>query len=308
MDRLNNMTLFVEVVNEGSFTAAAEKASLSRAQVSKSIMQLEEHLGTRLLNRTTRRISLTEIGHIYYERCIAILHDIEEIEELAGEQTSKPQGTLTLNAPTSFGVLYLSEVIPRYIKQHPEVQVSLKLSDRFIDVVAEGFDLGIRIAELEDTSLIARKIAPCKRVFCASPEYLKQKSIPKVPKDLANHDCLIYSNELKPDNWKLHGPEGINSIKVNGPVCADNGDILKAAAVSGLGITLLPTFIVGPDICAGRLQQVLPDYCPPEISIYTIFPSHRYLPAKVRTFVDFLSDYFGDNPNWDQFSKKNSAD
>ncbi|GMR18281.1 MAG: LysR family transcriptional regulator [Gammaproteobacteria bacterium] len=302
MDRLNSMTLFVEVVNGSSFTAAAGKTGLSRAQVSKSIMQLEEYLGTRLLNRTTRRVSLTEIGRIYFERCITILHDIEEIEGVAGEQTNKPQGTLTLNAPTSFGVLHLSEAIPQYLKHYPEMQVSLKLSDRFIDVVAEGFDLVIRIAELEDTSLIARKIAPCKRVFCASQEYLKQKGIPKVPQDLVNHDCLVYSNELKSDSWELHGLEGTESIKVNGPVCADNGDILKAAAVSGLGITLLPTFIVGPDICAGRLQQVLPDYCPPEISIYTIFPSRRYLSAKVRTFVDFLSDYFGDNPNWDQFN------
>lgn len=302
MDRFNSMTLFIEVVNGGGFTAAAEKTSLSRAQVSKSIMQLEAHLGTRLLNRTTRRVSLTEIGRIYYERCKTILYDIEEIEAIAGEQTSKPRGTLTLNAPTSFATLHLSEAIPHYIKQYPEMQISLRLADRFVDVVAEGFDLVIRIAELEDTSLIARKIAPCKRVFCAAPDYLKQKGTPGVPRDLANHDCLIYSNELKPDNWELHGPEGAEFIKVNGPVCADNGDILKAAAVSGLGITLLPTFIVGPDICAGRLQQVLADYCPPEISIYAIFPSRRYLSAKVRTFVDFLSDYFGDNPDWDQFN------
>ncbi len=301
MDRLNSMNLLIEVVREGGFTAAAAKTGLSRAQVSKSIMQLEEYLGTRLLNRTTRRVSLTEIGRIYHERCKTILQDIEEIEGIAGEQTSKPQGTLTLNAPTSFGVLHLSGAVPQYIKQYPGMQISLKLADRFIDVVAEGFDLVIRIAELEDTSLVARKIAPCKRVFCASREYLKQNGIPGVPQDLARHQCLIYSNELKPADWVLHGPDGTESIKVNGPVCADNGDILKAAALAGLGITLLPTFLVGPEIRAGRLQQVLADYCPPEISIYAIFPSRRYLSAKVRTFVDFLADYFGDNPEWDRF-------
>jgi len=302
MDRLNSMTIFVEVVNGGGFTAAAEKIGLSRAQVSKSVKQLEEHLGTRLLNRTTRRISLTEIGRIYYERCKSVLSDIEEIEGIASAQATKPHGTLMLSAPTSFGILHLNEAIPQYIKHYPQVQISLKLADRFIDVVSEGFDLVIRIAELEDSSLIARKIAPCKRVFCASPEYLKQHGTPKVPQDLAIHHCLVYSNELKPDTWVLNGPNGTESVKVNGPVCADNGDILKTAALSGLGITLLPTFIVGADLCEGQLVQVLPNYCPPEISIYAVFPSRRYLSAKVRTFVDFLSDYFGDSPEWDQFN------
>ena len=153
---------------------------------------------------------------------------------------------------------------------------------------------------LPDSNLIARKIAPCKQVFCASPDYLNQNGIPKIPQDLSSHSCLVYSNDLKPDTWTLHSPENIQSIKISGPVCADNGDILKAAAVAGLGITLLPTFIVGPDINAGRLLQILPDYCPPEISVYAVFPSRRYLSAKVRTFVDFLSEYFGDNPVWDE--------
>ena len=293
----------MEVVNQEGFTAAAGKLGLSRAQISKSVMQLEQHLGTRLLNRTTRRVSLTEIGRIYYERCTAILSDIEEAESIAGEQTDKPHGTLKLGAPTSFGILQLNQAIPEYIKQHPQVQISLSLSDRFIDVVSEGFDLVLRIAALENSSLIARKLAPCKRVFCASPGYLGKNGIPQVPQDLAIHHCLVYSNDLKPDNWVLHGPCGKESVKVRGPVCADNGDVLKAAAVAGLGVALLPTFIVGPELHAGRLKQVLPDYCPPEISIYAVFPSRRYLSAKVRTFVDFLSRHFGDNPDWDQFNQ-----
>jgi DNA-binding transcriptional LysR family regulator len=303
MDRLNSMTIFVEVVNQEGFTAAAEKMGLSRAQVSKSVMQLEAHLGTRLLNRTTRRVSLTEIGRVYYERCIVILGDIEEIEGIAGEQANKPHGTLRLSAPTSFGILHLNEAIPRYLKQHPQVTISLSLSDRFIDAVAEGFDLVVRIAQPEDSSLIARKVAPCKRILCAAPEYLRRNGMPQVPQDLAIHPCLVYSNDLKPDTWVLHGPNGEDSVKVNGPVCADNGDILKSAAVAGLGVALLPTFIVGPELQAGRLQQILPDYCPPEISIYAVFPSRRYLSAKVRTFVDFLSDCFGETPDWDQFSQ-----
>jgi len=302
VDKLNSMNLFVEVVNGGGFTAAAEKIGLSRAQVSKAVMQLEAHLGARLLNRTTRRVSLTEIGRIYYERCKAILHDIDGVEDIAREQSSKPHGRLTLSAPTSFGMLHMNEVITQFIKQYPQVQISLSLADRFIDVVSEGFDLVIRIAALEDSSLIARKIAPCKRVFCASPDYLHREGIPQVPQDLGIHHCLIYSNDLKPGTWVLHGPHGTEFIKVNGPLCADNGDILKSAAIAGLGITLLPTFIVGADLRAGRLQQVLSNYCPPEISIYAVFPSRRYLSAKVRTFVDFLSDYFGDKPSWDQFA------
>lgn len=301
MDKLNSMKIFVEVVNGEGFTAAAEKIGLSRAQVSKSVMQLETHLGTRLLNRTTRRVSLTDFGRIYYERCNSILNEIDEIESMASQQTVSPRGILTISAPTSFGIVHLNKAIPEYIKQYPDVQITISLTDRFVDVVAEGFDLAIRIAELKDSSLIARKIAPCKRVLCASPDYLQKHGIPHVPQDLKIHQCLPYSNELRPDVWTLQGPNGNETIKINGPVCADNGDILKDAAVAGLGITLLPTFIVGPELISGNLKQVMHDYSPPEISIYSVFPSRRYLSAKVRTFVDFLSDYFGDNPVWDNF-------
>lgn len=301
MDRLQNMSLFVEVVKHQSFSAAADRLGLSRAQVSKAIMQLENHLGTRLLNRTTRRVSLTQTGQIYFERCKTILQDIEEIEGIAGEQTTKPHGRLSVSAPTSFSILHLQEAIPTYLRQFPDVQITLSLADRFVDVVAEGFDVAIRIAELEDSSLVARKLAPCRLVFCASPAYLKKFGTPKVPQDLAIHHCLTYSNDPRPDTWVLHGPNGVESVKVNGPLNADNGDILKAAALAGLGIVAQPTFIVGPDLRAGKLQQVLVDYCPPEISINAVFPSRRYLSAKVRTFVDFLGGYFGENPAWDQF-------
>lgn len=293
------MTIFAEVARTGGFTPAARQLGLSRAQVSKSVQQLERHLGARLLNRTTRRVSLTEIGGIYFERCKAILEDIEEIEEIAARRTTEPSGRLALSAPTSFGMLHLQAAIPVYLEKNPAVQIALSLADRFIDVVAEGFDLSIRIAELEDSSLIARRIAPCKRALCASPAYLEKNGTPRVPQDLAIHHCLVYSNELKPDFWKLHGPEGVEAVRVNGPVCADNGDMLRAAALADLGITLLPTFIVGADLKSGRLLPVLADYCPPPLSINAVFPSRRYLSAKVRSFVDFLADYFGDKPQWD---------
>lgn len=295
------MAIFIEVMNGKGFTPAADKLGLSRAQVSKAVMQLEQHLGTRLLNRTIRRVSPTEIGKIYYERCKTILSDIAEIENIASQQATNPQGTLTISAPTSFGILHLKDAINQYVKHYPQMQISLNLADRFVDVVAEGFDLAIRIASLEDSSLIARRLAPCKRVFCASPDYLAKNGQPQVPQDLAMHHCLTYSNDLKPDTWTLHGPNGSESVKVNGPLCANNGDVLKSAAVAGLGIILLPTFIVGPDISAGRLKPVLTNYCPPDISIHAVFPSRRYLSAKVRTFVDFLSEYFGEIPDWDKF-------
>ena len=174
MDRLGNMGIFVAVVEREGFSAAADKLGLSRAQVSKAVMQLEKHLGTRLLNRTTRRVSLTETGRIYYERCKIILNDIEEIESIAGEQTTNPHGTLTISAPTSFGILHLQEMIPAYLKRYPEVQISLNLTDRLIDVVSEGFDVVLRISALEDSSLIARKIAPCKLILAASPAVGRQ--------------------------------------------------------------------------------------------------------------------------------------
>ena len=299
MDRLHGMRIFVDVVNSGSFSAAADKIGLSRAQVSKSVMQLERYLGTRLLNRTTRSISLTEPGRIYFERSSELLDEINEIETVVANKSGETRGRLTLSAPTSFGIFQLQDAIPAYLERYPEVQISLSLADRFIDVVAEGFDLVIRIAELEDSSLVARRLAPCKRILCATPSYLEKHGTPQVPQDLAIHHCLVYSNELKPDTWRLQGPDGNEDVKVNGPFCADNGDILRAAAVAGLGVTLLPTFIVGTDLRSGKLRQILPEFCPPEISVHAVFPSRRWLSPKVRSFVDFLTEYFGDHPEWD---------
>ncbi len=302
MDKLKYMAIFVEVANGEGFTAAAELMGLSRAQVSKAVIQLETHLGSRLLNRTTRRVSLTEIGRIYYERCKAILCDISEVEAIASEQSVTPNGVLRLSASTSFAVLHLSKAIPLYLKQYPGVQISLSLADRQVDIISEGYDLALRIAKMEDSSLIARKLAPCKRVFCASPEYLAKNGTPLKPQNLKSHQCLIYLNDPNPNTWTLHGTKKTESVKINGPISADNGDVLKAAALNSLGVGLFPTFIVGPDIRARRLTQVLADYCPPEISIYAVFPSRRYMSAKVRTFIDFLSHYFGENPSWDQLS------
>ncbi|HKJ51678.1 MAG TPA: LysR family transcriptional regulator [Gammaproteobacteria bacterium] len=292
------MNIFVEVARRGGFTPAARHLALSRAQVSKAVSRLEQHLGVRLLNRTTRRVSLTATGRVYLERCETILEDIAELEDTAARESGEPAGRLQLSAPTSFGILHLKRAIPAYLEKYPAVQISLSLTDRFVDIVAEGFDLAIRIAELEDSSLVARRIAPSRLVCCAAPDYLEKHGEPRVPQDLAIHHCLVYSNDLQPDRWQMRGPAGIESVRVNGPVCADNGDVLRSAALSGLGIALLPTFIVGADIRKGSLRQVLADYYPPPISINAVFPSRRFLSVRVRSFVEFLVEFFGETPDW----------
>ncbi|MDX2506651.1 MAG: substrate binding domain-containing protein [Gammaproteobacteria bacterium] len=207
---------------------------------------------------------------------------------------------MRISAPTSFGILHLQKLIPEYIKKYPGVQVSLSLSDRFIDIVAEGFDVVLRISKLADSSLIARKVAPSKLVMCASPAYLEQYGTPQVPQDLTLLPCLLYSNAPHPNRWQLSGPLGIEAVKVNGPLEADNGDILKSATLAGLGISLLPSFIVGPELCSGKLQAIMSDYAAPEISIYAVFPSRCYLSAKVRTFIDFLTESYAGDPVWDK--------
>ena len=293
------MKIFVEVASRGGFTDAAGHLGLSRAQVSKAVSRLEQHLGARLLNRTTRRVSLTATGRVYLERCETILEDIAELEDTAARQSGEPAGRLQLSAPTSFGILHLRRAIPAYLEKYPDVQISLSLTDRFVDIVAEGFDLAIRIGELKDSSLVARRIAPNRLVICAAPGYLDKHGEPRVPQDLAIHRCLVYSNDLKPDRWQLRGPAGIESVRVNGPLCADNGDVLRSAALSGLGIAMLPRFIVGGDIRTGSLRPVLADYSAPPISINAVFPSRRFLSTRVRSFVDFLAEFFGDSPGWD---------
>ena len=299
MDRFAAMRVFVEVVDGGSFTAASERLGLSRAAVSKSVMQLEEHLGARLLNRTTRRLSLTEVGRVFQERCREILDQVAEAETVAARSTAEPRGQLTVNAPHSFGTLHLGPALAEYCRRYPQVQVALSLNDRFIDVVSEGLDVVIRIARLEDSTLVARRMAPCRIVLCASPGYLAARGAPRVPQDLALHACLVYTNTPGGDHWLLSGPGGSESVSVNGPLCADNGEVLKSAALAGLGIAQLPTFICGEELASGRLVSVLPAWQPPAISVHAVYPSRRYLSAKVRTFVDFLSEYFGESPPWD---------
>jgi DNA-binding transcriptional LysR family regulator len=301
MDRLSSLRAFTKVVETGSFTAAAEKLGLSRALVSKAVIELERELGARLLERTTRRVKVNEVGAAYYERAARILAELDEADAAVRRLHATPRGTLRVSAPLSFAMLHLKPIITEYLAANPEVGLALSLSDRFVDLIDEGFDVAIRIARPDPSSLIARRIAPARRVLCAAPSYLERHGTPKSPGDLARHRCLPYAAGASAlhEVWRLAGPDGEHVVRAAGPLVSNNGDMLHCAAADGLGIALLPTFIVGPDLQAGVLQVVLPEYTPAELAIYAVYPPNRQLAAKVRVFIDLLAARLGPRPHWD---------
>jgi len=301
MDRLSGLAVFAQVVEARSFTGAARQLGLSKSAVSKQVAGLEDRLGARLLNRTTRRLSLTEVGAAFYERCTRIIAEAEEAELAVGRLQSEPRGRLRLNAPVSFGHLHVAPAIADFTARYPEVTVDMTLNDRYVDVVDEGYDLVIRIADLPDSSLIARRLAPIRIVACASAGYLARAGTPRRPRDLADHNCLIYNYQRIPEEWTFTGPEGAVAVRVAGSLRANNGDAMRVAALHGLGIAQLPSFVAGEDLREGRLQQVLPDYAGPESSVFALFPHSRHLSAKVRAFVDFLVERIGAGPAWDDW-------
>lgn len=292
MDLLHSMRIFAQVVESGSFSQAAQRLNLSRSVVSKQLQALEESLGVRLLQRTTRQVSATEIGLAYHEHCLRILAEVAAAEALVSSLQEQPRGTLKVNAPMSFGTLHLGAAVAEFAEQFPELNVQLTLDDRFINPVEEGFDVTIRIGELEDSSLVARRIAAAPRGLYAAPSYLARHGEPRHPHDLSRHSCLHYGFLGSGGLWKLRGPEGEHGLRILGRLCSNNGEVLRDAAVRGLGISLLPEFIVAADVQAGRLQAVLEAYHPPEIAIHALYPSRRQMLTKVRLFIDFLVDRF----------------
>ena len=282
------MKMFVAVVDGGSFAAAADKLDISRAMASKQIQKLEEHLGTRLLNRTTRRLSLTETGREFHERSKQIMGDVDEAEQIAGQMTRRPQGVLRVTIPLSYGQHRLAAIIGDYTQAYPQVQLDISLSDRKVDLIEDGFDLAIRIGAMPQSDLIARKIGGVRSIVCAAPAYVARHGAPHTPADLSRHACLGYTLTGTGADWRLEGPDGPVIVPISGPIRADNGDILRLAAIKGAGILLQPHFIVGADIEAGRLVRVLADWQSAELGIHAVYPSRRHLSAKVRTFVDFL--------------------
>jgi DNA-binding transcriptional LysR family regulator len=293
MDRFLAMQVFARVVEQGSFAKAAERIGISTSACSRHVAELEAHLDARLLNRTTRRLSLTESGQAFYERCVQLLADLEEAESAASASAARPRGTLKLSCGISFGVRHVARLVGAFVARHPEVRFDVQLSDRFVDLVEEGFDLAIRIGESPTQNLIARKLGETRLVPCAAPIYLREHGAPETPADLARHACLTYEYLALRDTWRFIDRAGVeHAIRVAGPVHANNGDLLVATAVEGIGISMEPDFIVAADLAAGRLVQVLADYAPAPTSIYAVYPSRRHLSAKVRTFVDFLAERF----------------
>jgi DNA-binding transcriptional LysR family regulator len=292
MDKLSSLRAFVKVVETSSFSEAGRRLRLSRSAVSKYVAELEQDLGVQLLSRTTRRVTATENGQAYFERALAILADLDAADRAVAQLQATPRGLLRVNAPMSFGTMELGPAIASFMMQYPELQIQLTLSDEHVDPVQEGLDVTLRIADLESSSLIARRIMPIDRVVCASPAYLKQHGTPKHPSDLRHHDCLTYGYLSTGNQWKLTGKDGDHWITPRWTLCANNAEVLRDAAAGSCGIALLPVFIAADALKSGRLQTFLADYQAPPLSLYAIYPPTRHLAVKVRLFIDHLVEVF----------------
>ncbi|MEN5032898.1 LysR family transcriptional regulator [Pseudomonas sp. NPDC078416] len=288
MDRIECMRAFVATVGANGFAAAARALDVPRSKVSKQIQALEEAIGVQLLQRTTRSLHLTEAGAEYYDACRDVIASLDEAEQRARTGMGEIRGVLRVNAPMSFGLSRLGPLIPRFNELHPNVELQVVLSDQQVDPVKGGFDVTIRIASLPDSSMIARSLAPAPRIMVASPDYLAREGTPQTPKDLAHHKCLSYGYLQSGVSLQLCNGKETQRVTVSGPLHANNGDILAQAAVAGMGIALLPNFIVERAVADGRLVPVLCDWEAPAITVNAVYPSSRRVPMKTRAFIDFL--------------------
>ena len=293
MDRLTAMQVFVQVVELGSFAKASERLGISTSACSRQVSDLETHLGTRLLNRTTRKLSLTETGQVFFERSLQLLSDFEEAEQLASQSGSVLRGTLRLTCPVNFGARHVAPAVAEFMGLHPQVKFDMSVSDRVVDLVEDGYDLAVRVGQPGSANLVARKLGQTQTLLCASPGYIARHGLPKSPQDLLRHNCFIYTNVPRPGQWRFtdrHGKEQV--VRIAGAVRTNNGDMLAAIAVRDGGIVYEPDFIVDGDIRAGRLVQLLPGYQGGTADIWAVYPSRRHLSAKVSAFVDFLTGKF----------------
>lgn len=301
MDRLRAFEVFVAVVARQGFARAAEALDTSPANVTRYVAELEAHLGTRLLHRHSRRLSLTDSGQALFERARSILDDVAEAEALAAATTLQPRGRLRINVPVSFGILHLAPLWPRFLQAHPEVELDVALNDRVVDIVDEGYDLGIRISRSGSSANIGRKLAASRNIVCAAPAYLRQHGKPRQPADLAAHQCIGYTLASTGDDWHFVDAQGqAHVVRAPCRMHANNGDTARAAALAGAGIIWQPTFLIGDDLRAGRLLPLLPGYAMPDIDILAVYASRRQLSAKVRVMVDFLADAFAGVPPWER--------
>ena len=291
MNQLEDMRIFVETVQAQSFTAAADRLGLSKQFVSKRIAALEQRLGARLLVRSTRNQRVTDLGTAYFERAQRILQEVDAAEQMVLGRTATPRGTLRLSAPMSFGTLHLAPLVPVFMQREPQVSFELDLNDRTVDLIGEGYDMAVRIGALADSSLIARRISSMQLITCASPGYLRQHGEPTAPAQLAAHACLSYSHSRRND-WTYRVGERVHKVSVSGPLCSNNGEMLRDAAIAGLGLTVLPDFIVAAAVADGRLLEVLGDFRPDILNIHVVHPQHRETSLVVRAFSDFLAEQF----------------
>ena len=301
MESLTDIAVFVQVVDSGSFTAAAERLEISKSVVSKYVSRLEDRLGARLLNRTTRRLSLTEVGHVFYERSRKGLADIEDAELEVSRMQGTPRGTLRLNTPMSFGIMHIAPGLAEFMRQYPDVTVDMNLNDRIVDVIDEGYDVSIRIAELPDSSLVARRLAPCRHAIVAAPEYLEARGTPRTPAELQDHNIITYRYQESAQEWHFRSADNkASAVPVAGSLTVDNSLAIRAALLAGVGIGRTPTFVVGEDIREGRLVSLLKGYETLEVSIYLVYAQRRHMSPKVRAFLDFMAARIREVPYWDQ--------
>lgn len=293
MDKFDAMRAFVAVVDAGSFVGAAERLQISKAVVSRLVAELEEFLGVRLLHRTTRKLSLTPEGDTFVGRCRSVLFEVQEAEDDVSHRSAQARGLLRINVPVSYGLSNLSAVWPGFMKKHPEVILDITLSDRVVDLVEEGYDLAVRIGKLESSTLVSRRLSGTRMILCASPDYVKQNSVPEKPDDLSRHRILAYSLLSSGDHWFFTSAGDARqqvSVRVAPVMRTNNGDTCRAAALQDQGIVLQPDFLIGEDIQAGRLIELMPEWQAGELGIFAVYPSRRYLPAKVRLLIEYLAE------------------
>lgn len=300
MHDLTAMAVFAAVAEAMSFSQAAERLNLSKSAVSKQIARLEERLGARLVNRSTRQISLTEVGETYYGYCARILKDAEAADLAVAQLQATPRGRLRVNAPMSFGTMHLAPAVAGFMAEYPDINVEMELTDSFVDLIDSGFDLAIRITRMADSSLIARKLATSRSRLMASPAYLEKHGAPKHPGELKRHRCLIYANSSDTSFWTFRKGEESLQVAVDGPLRSNNGEILRDAAIAGAGLAIQPLFITHEALRAGKLVPVLEDWSTREHTIQAVYPHRRHLSPKVRAFIDHLAGCFGDPPYWER--------
>lgn len=292
MDKFHEMRVFVAVVDCGSFVRAAEVLDASKTAVSRLVGDLEARLGVRLLHRTTRKLSLTPEGQVFHERCTHLLQDLDAAEAELSAQSAEAIGQLRVNVPTTFGLLHLAPLWPVFLARHPKVTLEVTFADRMVDLVDEGYDIAVRIAQLQPSTLVSRPLASTRLVLCASPRYLRQHGTPTQPADLASHAVIAYSLLATGDHWGFTGPQGPMTVKVAPRMRTNSGDTCCTAALQHLGIVLQPDFLVGPHLQSGALVEVMPDYRAIELGIQVVYPSRKHVSPKVRALIDFLVDAF----------------